>query len=138
VIIKKASFLGELKQISTLVNPFRTRRWLSKSLLRMNPRPHFEGWHSRSTWKLVLCLNLAGNRGQVLIRLPALFWGLALTEKVDCMTGPSIEESLIATGLQSFINMGALFASVVCTIHSNWDSCRGSKHTCSLSLVNCR
>lgn len=63
VIIKKASFLGELKQISTLVNPFRTRRWLSKSLLPMNPRPHFEGWHSRSTWKLVLCLNLAGNRG---------------------------------------------------------------------------
>jgi hypothetical protein len=54
---------GELKQISTLVNPFRTRRWLSKSLLRMNPRPHFEGWHSRSTWNLVLCLNLAGNRG---------------------------------------------------------------------------
>jgi hypothetical protein len=64
--------------------------------------------------------------------------GAALTEKVDCMTGPSIEESFIATGLQSFINMGALFASVVCIIHSNWDSCRGSKHTCSLSLVNCR
>jgi len=66
------------------------------------------------------------------------FMTCGLTEKVDRMTGPSIEESLIATGLQSFINMGALFASVVCIIHSNWDSCRGSKHTCSLSLVNCR
>lgn len=105
VIIKKFSFPGELKHISTLVNPCRTRRWLSKALLPMNPRHQFEGWHSRRTWKLVLCLNLAGNRGQVLMRLPALFWGLALTGKVDCVTGSFIEESLIVTGLQSFINM---------------------------------
>lgn len=105
VIIKKASFLGELKRIITLVNLCRTRRWLSKALFPMNPRPIFRRWHSRSTWKLILCLNLAGNRCQVLMRLPALFWGLALTENVDCMTGPFLEENLIVTGLQSFINM---------------------------------
>jgi hypothetical protein len=41
----------------------------------------------------------------MLMRLPVLFWELALTKKVDCMEGPFIKETLIATGFQCFINM---------------------------------
>ena len=41
----------------------------------------------------------------MLMRLPILFWELTLTEKADCMEGPSINEIPIAAGIQCFINM---------------------------------
>ncbi|XP_057842971.2 uncharacterized protein LOC131052343 isoform X2 [Cryptomeria japonica] len=105
VLIRKAFGGKELTKINTIADAYRIWIWKLTTSSSVNSKDHSKGWHYRSIQKLVLCLNIARNKGQVLMSLPILFWSMALEDQVYSMPGSHIKDNNSMPNLQSLIDV---------------------------------